>query len=166
MPLLLSKTYRDLFVRNDIAAQTSRLLSRHHFFGQVPQRLATIPTGFMVLCAKISEPEGALDIWNITITSPLGVTAAKLHLAEDGSNLRGQMTGQGGAGPINAGQIKGDQLSWTCKIEKPMPMTLAFKGRRQGGEISGKVKFGMFASGHFVATRDVPQNEATQHTSG
>lgn len=98
-----------------------------------------------------------MDIWNITITSPLGETTAKLHIDETGSDLSGEMTGKGGAGPIKAGRINGDQLSWTCKIEKPVPMTLAFKGTRQGGEMSGKVKFGMFASGSFVATRAEPQ---------
>ncbi len=90
--------------------------------------------------------------WKITITSPMGETNAELQLMQDGQNLTGEMSGKGGSGPIESGRVSGDQLSWTCRIQKPMPMALKFSGTRQDGEISGTVKFGMFASGTFVAT--------------
>jgi len=94
-----------------------------------------------------------LENWTITITSPMGKTSARLQFEQSGSDLIGEMTGKGGSGPMESGRTRGDNLSWTCKIQKPMPMTLKFDGVRQGDEISGSVKFGMFASGKFVATR-------------
>lgn len=97
--------------------------------------------------------EVRVENWAITITSPMGKTSAKLRFSQNGTDLSGEMTGKGGSGPIGAGRVEGDQLSWSCKIQKPMPMILKFKGVRTGDEIAGTVKFGMFASGTFVAIR-------------
>lgn len=94
-----------------------------------------------------------MDRWNITITSPMGETTAQLRFQQTGTALVGEMTGKGGSGPMESGKVDGDILSWSCKIQKPMPMTLKFKGTRAAGEMSGTVKFGMFASGSFVALR-------------
>lgn len=94
-----------------------------------------------------------MDSWTIKITSPMGETSARLQFEQNGADLVGEMTGKGGSGPMESGRIKGDTLTWACKIEKPMPMTLKFNGVRQGDEITGSVKFGIFASGKFVASR-------------
>ena len=92
-----------------------------------------------------------MQTWAITISSPLGDTRAQLAFEEEGGALVGQMTGKGGDGPMENGRVEGDRLSWSCKIQKPAPMTLKFKGTRTGGEMAGSVKFGMFASGAFKA---------------
>lgn len=102
---------------------------------------------------RTAHQEAQLDSWSITITSPMGETTAQLQFEQTGMDLSGEMTGKGGSGPMEAGRIDGDKLSWNCKIQKPMPMTLKFKGTRQDGEMSGTVKFGVFASGTFVAIR-------------
>lgn len=94
-----------------------------------------------------------MESWTITITSPMGETSARLQFEATDTGLSGEMTGKGGSGPMEKGRIDGDQISWRCNIQKPMPMTLKFKGTRAGSEMSGKVKFGMFASGTFVAVR-------------
>lgn len=94
-----------------------------------------------------------METWTITITSPMGETTAQLTFEQTGATLIGEMSGKGGSGPMEKGRIEGDQLSWSCRIQKPMPMTLKFKGTRQGDEMSGKVRFGIFASGEFVALR-------------
>lgn len=94
-----------------------------------------------------------MDTWTITITSPMGETSAQLRFKEAGAGLIGEMTGKGGAGPMEKGRIDGDRISWACDIQKPMPMTLKFKGTRLGDEMTGKVKFGLFASGTFTAVR-------------
>jgi len=92
-----------------------------------------------------------LENWTIIIRSPMGETTAKLQFEQTGTGVNGEMTGKSGSGPIEAGRVDGDRLYWTCKIEKPMPMTLKFKGVRKGDEMNGTVKFGIFASGTFVA---------------
>jgi len=92
-----------------------------------------------------------LETWTITVTSPMGQTTAALSLDKQGPDLRGEMSGKGGVGPLEDGRIEGNQLSWTCRIQKPVPMTLKFKGILRGDDLSGTVKFGMFGSGTFVA---------------
>jgi hypothetical protein len=94
-----------------------------------------------------------LDTWTITISSPMGEITAQLRFEQTGTSLIGEMTGKGGSGPMEKGRVVGDQISWSCNIQKPMPMTLKFSGVHQGGEMSGKLKFGMFASGTFLALR-------------
>ncbi len=92
-----------------------------------------------------------MENWTITVTSPMGQTTAALRLDKQGPDLRGEMSGKGGTGPLEDGRIEGDQLSWTCRIQKPVPMTLKFKGVQRGDDLSGTVKFGMFGSGTFAA---------------
>jgi len=92
-----------------------------------------------------------LETWTITVTSPMGQTTAALRLDIQDPELRGEMSGKGGTGPLEDRRIEGDKLSWSCRIQKPMPMTLKFKGVLQEHDLSGTVKFGMFGSGTFVA---------------
>lgn len=94
-----------------------------------------------------------MESWTITITSPLGETKADLRFEQAGTALTGDMSGKGGSGPMEDGKADGDRLSWTCRIEKPAPMKLKFKGARDGDTISGTVKFGLFASGRFDGRR-------------
>ena len=93
-----------------------------------------------------------MENWTIIITSPLGETRAALTLVETDGALTGEMRGKGGAGPVEDGHVDGDRLTWTCRIQKPAPMALRFSGRRTDEAITGKVKFGLFASGTFAAT--------------
>lgn len=109
--------------------------------------------GLVLGALKPDDRESRVETWTITITSPMGETSARLQFEQSGTGLSGEMSGKGGSGPMEAGRIEGDQLSWACKIQKPMPMTLKFKGTRRGDEMHGSVKFGMFASGTFAAAR-------------
>lgn len=66
---------------------------------------------------------------------------------------QGEMSGKSGTGPMEQLNIGDGTLAWSFKIDKPMPMTLKFDGAHDGTTLSGKVKFGMFASGTFTGTR-------------
>ncbi len=94
-----------------------------------------------------------MQSWDIVISSPLGETRARLDFEDAGGRLVGRMTGKGGDGPMEDARIDGDRLAWSCRIQKPAPMTLKFDGERQGGTMAGKIKFGLFASGTFTAQR-------------
>lgn len=92
-----------------------------------------------------------MEHWAITITAPTGEIKATLRLDADAQT--GEMSGKNGSGPMMDLECAGDALSWSTKIEKPMPMTLKFKGTRADDAISGSVKFGIFASGTFRGAR-------------
>ena len=90
-----------------------------------------------------------MTVWEIRISAPTGDFGANLEVGDDG----GVMTGKNGSGPIADLKVSDTAMSWSTKIEKPMPMTLKFSGDIDGDAISGKVKFGMFASGTFVGEK-------------
>jgi len=92
-----------------------------------------------------------MPAWTLTIFAPMGEIPATLTLAEDGS--AGQMAGKSGSGPVGALLVTDTTLAWSTKIDRPMPMTLHFKGTRDGDTLSGTVRFGLFAKGTFTGTR-------------
>lgn len=86
--------------------------------------------------------------YDIVISAPMGEIPARLTVAKDGS--AGEMAGKSGSGPVSDLVVTETTLSWSTKIERPMPMTLTFKGTRDGDRLSGKVRFGLFARGTFA----------------
>jgi hypothetical protein len=91
--------------------------------------------------------------WNISMKSPIGEQKATLQLVEAGAALTGTLGSGGDSTPIEDGAVDGPSVRWAVKITKPMPLTLAFSGMADGGEIAGEVKFGGFGSGPFKAVR-------------
>jgi len=91
--------------------------------------------------------------WALTVQSPMGQQDSDLFLNEDGNTLTGKMLASNGETNIEDGKMDGNQLSWTVKVDKPMPVTLSFSGTRNADTIDGQVKFGAFGSGPFKATK-------------
>lgn len=90
--------------------------------------------------------------WNVTIKTPMGEQKALVELAEAGGALTGKMSGAMGAIDIENGKVDGDTLKWNAKVTSPMPITLEFSGKQEGGNLNGTVKFGAFGSGPFSGT--------------
>jgi hypothetical protein len=91
--------------------------------------------------------------WNMTMKSPIGEQKAQLELTESGSSLTGTMGSGADSNAIQEGSVDGQVVSWSVKITKPMPLTLAFSGTAEAGTITGEVKFGGFGAGPFTAVR-------------
>ncbi len=91
--------------------------------------------------------------WEIVINSPLGAQKAQLDLKADGGTLTGSQQAAQGSGPLENGKVDGNNLSWSAKINSPMPMTLDFSGAVDGDKLSGSVKAGSFGSFPFSGTR-------------
>lgn len=90
--------------------------------------------------------------WNLTIKTPMGEQKGVLTLAQEGDALTGDMSGAMGAVPIENGTVAGDSLKWHAKVTSPMPITLEFDGKLDGGNIAGSVKLGAFGSSTFSGT--------------
>ncbi|MEM9436500.1 MAG: hypothetical protein AAGA15_05615 [Pseudomonadota bacterium] len=93
-----------------------------------------------------------MTTWTIRIFAPTGDFGATIEITGD----HGVMTGKNGSGPMEDLKQVGNAISWSTHIEKPMPMKLSFTGEIAGDAITGKVRFGLFASGRFEGER-VPQ---------
>lgn len=87
--------------------------------------------------------------WNLTIKTPMGEQTAVLTLKQEGDALTGEMSGQAGTTPIENGKVEGDVLKWHAKVTSPMPITLEFEGKEDGGNLSGNVKLGAFGTSTF-----------------
>jgi len=87
--------------------------------------------------------------WNLTIKTPMGDQTGTLTLKQEGDALTGEMTGPAGATPIENGKVEGDTLKWDAKVTSPMPLTLEFEGKEEGGNLSGNVKLGAFGASTF-----------------
>jgi hypothetical protein len=83
----------------------------------------------------------------------MGAQKATLDLATSGGSLTGTQTAAQGSGPLENGKVDGNNLSWSAKINSPMPMTLDFSGAVDGDTLSGSVKAGSFGSFPFSGTR-------------
>ena len=51
-----------------------------------------------------------------------------------------------------SGTVEGDTLKWSSQVTSPMPITLEFDGKLDGGNIAGSVKLGAFGSSSFSGT--------------
>lgn len=87
--------------------------------------------------------------WNLTIKTPMGDQTGVLTLKQEGEALTGEMSGPAGTTAIENGKVEGDTLSWHAKVTSPMPLTLEFEGKEEGGNLSGNVKLGAFGTSTF-----------------
>jgi hypothetical protein len=78
--------------------------------------------------------------WNIIIKSPLGNNEALLDFQVDGKSLTGTISGSGEVNEIFDAEIDGDQLRWSARVSKPMPLKVAFSATVDGDKISGNAK--------------------------
>ena len=91
--------------------------------------------------------------YNVSINTPMGKQEGKLTLAQDGTELTGEMEQGGDKSPIKNGKVDGDKASWDVDVTKPMPLTLSFEGSETAGGMSGNVKLGAFGNSSFEATK-------------
>lgn len=90
--------------------------------------------------------------WNLVIKTPMGDQTGVLTLKQEGDKLEGAMSGSQGEAPIENGRVEGDTLKWDAKVQQPMPITLEFAGKEEGGNLSGDVKLGAFGNSTFHGT--------------
>ena len=102
------------------------------------------------MLAAMSAHDGT---WKLTLQSPMGPQDATLTLRSDGDRLSGQAETPFGDKDFDDGSIDGDQLSWSVKTLKPMPMTVKFQATVDGDSMSGTAKAGAFGTFEFTGTR-------------
>jgi hypothetical protein len=91
--------------------------------------------------------------WEITVKTPLGAQKSTLVLATEGDTLTGEQSGNGDSGPIYAGTIEGDSVSWKVDVTKPFSLSIEFTATIEGDAISGKAKAPGFPGMSFSGSR-------------
>ena len=91
--------------------------------------------------------------WNLTMQTPMGERTSTVTLSSAGGTLTGTQSAEGESGPISDGTVSGDAARWSVAITNPMPLTLTFDGRLNGGEMSGDMTITGFGSWPFSGIR-------------
>jgi len=86
------------------------------------------------------------DAWKLTIKSPVGDQFSNLVLDSKGKELVGNVLNEEhGPQKVLEGKIEnGDTMKWSCKLTKPVPMTLSYslqmdEEKKLGGTVKGKL---------------------------
>jgi hypothetical protein len=95
---------------------------------------------------------GAHGRWRITIDTPMGVRSGMLELNVEGERLSGSLSDGEHHVPISDGRVRGDELHWSAKIQKPMRLSFKFTARVNGDRIEGAARH-MLGSATFSGER-------------
>jgi hypothetical protein len=90
--------------------------------------------------------------WNITVKTPVGDKQGVLELRVNGASLSGRISNPDYAVDFSDGKVRGNQLEWSAKLDKPMRMTLKFTATVDADRIEGKAKH-LLGSATFAGTR-------------
>ena len=95
-----------------------------------------LPLGSKVMPAD--EPAKVAGTWEMTVEGPNGTRTQTLSIQQDGSTIKGTITGRRGESPFE-GSISGNKLSFSAKRETPNgTFTVEYTGTVDGDSIKGK----------------------------
>jgi hypothetical protein len=78
--------------------------------------------------------------WKVTIDTPIGEKSGVLELKVDGDRLTGTLSDGEHHAEIRDGRIKGRELTWSAKIQKPMRLTFKFTAVVDNDQIRGAAR--------------------------
>jgi hypothetical protein len=90
--------------------------------------------------------------WNITINTPMGEKSGVLELKVVGATLTGSLSDADHHVAISDGKVKGNELSWSAKISKPMRLSFKFTATVEENRISGAARH-LLGTATFTGTR-------------
>jgi hypothetical protein len=106
--------------------------------------------GGSVLAAE--EPAKVAGSWELTFEGPRGTRAQTLVIQQDGSKIKGTLTGQRGEAPLE-GSVDGNKISFTVTRETPNgTFTIEYNGTVEGDSMKGTMHSQMF-DGQWSAKR-------------
>lgn len=91
--------------------------------------------------------------WNCTLDTPMGAQQMTLTLTTNGDELSGKLAGQQGEMAFDGGKVDGNNLSWSIKMEQPMPMTIETTATVEGDTLTGQSSLGSFGTAKLTGTR-------------
>ena len=96
--------------------------------------------------------------WNAVADTQMGEQKFTLRFKTNGTNFTGSMHSNFGALLIS-GVVDGDTLSWSTVMSQPISMSLDYKVRIEGDELTGEVNGGAFGSAPIKGTRAAAEDE-------
>jgi hypothetical protein len=97
---------------------------------------------------------GVSGKWKMTSKSPRGERTQEIALEQKGEALTVTSKDRQGNDVKSEGTVKGADITWTTKRTTQMgEMVIVYKGKIDGGKMSGTVAFGEMGSGEWTAER-------------
>jgi hypothetical protein len=97
---------------------------------------------------------GVTGKWKMTTKSPRGERTQEITLEQKSEALTVTSKDRQGNDVKSEGTVKGADITWTTKRTGPMgEMVIVYKGKVDGGKMSGTVAFGEMGSGDWTAER-------------
>lgn len=78
--------------------------------------------------------------WKVRIDTPVGEKTGILELKVDGDRLSGTLSDGEHHAEISEGRVRGSELSWSAKLQKPMRLTFKFTAVVEEDRISGAAR--------------------------
>lgn len=98
------------------------------------------------------EPAKVAGTWEMSFEGPRGTFTRTLKLQQDGSTIKGTLTGRRGEAPLE-GSVEGNKISFTVTRETPNgTFTLEYAGTVDGDSMKGTVHSQRF-DGEWTAKR-------------
>ena len=85
--------------------------------------------------------------------TPMGAGAVVLTLVSNGNDLSGTFKSDQGEMSFDGGKVDGNNVSWTIKIDQPMPMEIETAATIDGDNLAGEAKLGAFGTAKLTGTR-------------
>ena len=131
-------------------------------------RTKTYFIGFALVCGLLlmwggraraaDEPAKVAGTWEMTFAGPMGTRTQTLKIQQDGSAIKGTITGRRGESPLE-GSLTGNKISFTVTRETPNgTFKLDYTGTVDGDAMKGTVHSELF-DGKWTAKRTTATGE-------
>ena len=131
-------------------------------------RTKTYFIGFALACGLLlmwggraraaDEPAKVAGTWEMTFAGPMGTRTQTLTIQQDGSTIKGTITGRRGESPLE-GSLTGNKISFTVTRETPNgTFKLDYTGTVDGDAMKGTVHSELF-DGKWTAKRTMATGE-------
>ncbi|MFC8828382.1 hypothetical protein ACFT9I_23895 [Streptomyces sp. NPDC057137] len=95
----------------------------------------------------------AEGVWNLSISTPVGVIKAVTELRRQGGVLTGTARAAGDEVPLDDVVLDGDRVTWKQAVTKPLRLNLAFDVTVYGDMLKGTAKAGRLPASKVTGER-------------
>lgn len=103
-----------------------------------------------LLCGLTLAAADISGTWSASVTLDAGSGTATFVIKQSGDSLTGTYTGAVGQANLT-GTVKGDDVEWS--FEAGDAGKVVYKGKLEGGKITGTCEYGGLGKGSFVAEK-------------
>jgi hypothetical protein len=134
--------------------RASHLLDKERVMRHRGSILLVLALGLLPTLAFAAGAVDVTGVWEMTIQIPQGEQTIEATFTQEGEKLKVSMEGPQGYPLEGEGTVKENVVEWAFFISSPMgEFSLFFKGKVDGGMMSGEVQMGDFGAAVWSAKK-------------